>query len=121
MILRWMFWILGWAAAANLDAQCISGDCVQGVGTMLWEGEISQYTGSWRNGKMHGTGTMNYADGSVFKGSWINGRLHGKGSMAFAARTEMAAVFAIPLKVSGTMIRFIQTGLPKANNRHPCL
>ena len=52
MILRWMFWILGWAAAVNLDALCISGDCIQGVGTMLWQGEISQYSGSWRKGKI---------------------------------------------------------------------
>ncbi|MGA1665694.1 MAG: hypothetical protein ACO39U_01735 [Bacteroidia bacterium] len=56
--------MLFWVSAANLSAQCISGDCISGTGTMLWEGEISQYTGTWRNGKMHGNGTMIYANGS---------------------------------------------------------
>jgi hypothetical protein len=90
--------MLVWVSAANLSAQCISGDCISGTGTMLWEGEISQYTGTWRNGKMHGNGTMIYANGSVFKGTWINGRLHGKGSMAFAGKNRNKSGFRDTIK-----------------------
>jgi hypothetical protein len=95
------WWILGLLCCmvtANIHAQCISGDCTSGIGTMLWEGDISQYTGSWRNGKMNGSGTMNYADGSVFKGNWINGRLHGKGSMAFAGKNRNGTGFRDTVK-----------------------
>ena len=98
MILRWMFLWLGCVTAVNLHAQCISGDCTSGTGTMLWQGDITQYSGSWRNGKMHGTGTMTYADGSIFKGNWINGRLHGKGNMAFAGKNRNGTSFRDTIK-----------------------
>ena len=36
--------------------QCISGDCENGYGTFdaYWD----KYVGEWKNGKMHGQGTL---------------------------------------------------------------
>jgi hypothetical protein len=82
----------------NAHAQCISGDCNNGLGTMQWYGDISLYTGSWRNGKMNGSGVMTYADGSIFKGNWVNGRLHGKGEMAFAGKNRNGTLFRDTIK-----------------------
>lgn len=43
-------------------------------GTCAWSGGIS-YTGHWVNGKMHGVGTMHYADGKQVYGVWYEGEL----------------------------------------------
>lgn len=43
-------------------------------GTCAWSGGIS-YTGHWVNGKMHGVGTMYYADGKQVYGVWYEGEL----------------------------------------------
>ena len=37
------------------------------------------YNGEWKDGLMHGEGTLKYRDGSVYKGEFKSGLLHGKG------------------------------------------
>lgn len=45
--------------------------------------EESTYRGSWREGKPHGTGTMEYKGIATYSGGWIMGLKQGQGSMAW--------------------------------------
>ena len=53
--------------------------CKKGFGYMTWE-DGSQYSGSWKKGKMHGNGTYTYADGEIYRGDWKNGLRDGQGT-----------------------------------------
>ena len=77
--------------------ECVSGDCVNGYGTYVWDNgdqyvggykdnlyhgqgtftsnNGDQYVGGWKNDKMHGQGTYTFADGSIERGIWKNGEL----------------------------------------------
>ena len=90
----------------NLTAfsQCISGDCVNGYGTFVNDG--NKYVGDWVNGYGHGKmnitynngdkyigdyikgvkngkGTYTYRDGEIYTGEYVNDEYHGKGTYAF--------------------------------------
>lgn len=51
--------------------------CGYGV---FYYNEGGKYKGNWLNNKMHGKGTLEYADGRVaYQGDWSCDELHGKG------------------------------------------
>ncbi|MBT4837427.1 MAG: hypothetical protein HON94_08780, partial [Methylococcales bacterium] len=49
-------------SAMVLADRCI-GDCENGLGTYQWKSG-DKYTGHWKNGKQHGDGQLQLADGS---------------------------------------------------------
>jgi hypothetical protein len=65
------------ALFAQKDAgKCISGNCNNGVGKFAYTSPRSLvYSGSFKNGKMHGSGTLTYESGYKFVGNWLNGQL----------------------------------------------
>lgn len=48
-------------------------------------GGLKQYTGEWRKGKFHGTGTALYMDKSEYSGGFQDGKRHGSGTLTLAA------------------------------------
>ena len=47
---------------------------------VFYYNEGGKYKGNWLNNKMHGKGTLEYADGRVaYQGDWSCDELHGKG------------------------------------------
>eukprot|EP01129_Flabellula_baltica_P003006 TRINITY_DN12870_c0_g1_i1.p1 TRINITY_DN12870_c0_g1~~TRINITY_DN12870_c0_g1_i1.p1 ORF type:complete len:1280 (+),score=255.98 TRINITY_DN12870_c0_g1_i1:118-3957(+) len=40
----------------------------------------AKYEGDWKNGKMHGSGVLEFSNGSTYSGSWREGRTHGEGT-----------------------------------------
>jgi hypothetical protein len=64
--------------AASLDAQCISGDCMNGTGIFVFSSG-ARYVGQFRDGKLHGVGTCTYTDGSKYQGQWAAGYPEGDG------------------------------------------
>lgn len=47
---------------------------------MFYYNEGGKYRGNWLNNKMHGKGTLEYADGRIaYQGDWLNDELHGNG------------------------------------------
>merc|ERR1719284_2219251 len=44
---------------------------------------VEKFEGDWVNGKMHGHGKYQYADGGVYEGDWYDGKMHGKGIYIF--------------------------------------
>ena len=68
-IFRAFFAILFTFCFHSIFAQCLSGDCQDGIGTYRFPSG-STYEGTFLNGEVHGYGTCNYADGSIYDGQW---------------------------------------------------
>lgn len=58
-------------------AQCLKGDCENGTGT--FDFGYAVYSGSFKDGKPHGNGTMDYGNGEKFEGYFANGVEDGEG------------------------------------------
>lgn len=64
----------------SLSAQCISGNCQNGIGILLMDnGE--RYVGHFSQGQMEGLGSWYYTDGSRYTGNWKAGKRHGEGTL----------------------------------------
>jgi len=81
----------------NFKTGCVSGNCKDGVGIFVWEGQgwyegvftnykkngygvfywldKSKYIGEWQNDERHGEGVYQFPDLTIKGGQWINGRL----------------------------------------------
>ncbi|MCB0526429.1 MAG: caspase family protein [Saprospiraceae bacterium] len=76
------------ATTIALQAQCLSGDCNNGVGTYRYPDQ-SKYTGEFRAGQRHGQGKMIYADGNVYDGPFFFNKKQGSnGTMIFASNGD---------------------------------
>lgn len=60
-------------------AGCVSGNCVNGSGTYVWDSG-AQYSGQFRGQKRHGRGTFTYESGETYTGDWVNNQKHGQGT-----------------------------------------
>lgn len=69
---------LSGCALSSISANCVSGDCVNGQGTVLGFGGWS-YSGSFQAGQGHGKGTFTWSDGTRFEGTFDGGRRVGPG------------------------------------------
>lgn len=64
------------------NAQCISGDCLNGTGVYVFENK-SRYEGEWKNGNQNGKGKYIYSAGDIYDGNWLEGKKHGFGKYTF--------------------------------------
>lgn len=71
-----------------VDAQCISGDCINGNGTYKWESGAT-YTGEFRNGTRDGYGQYTFHNGDVYIGEWQNSERHGYGIYTYNDRSGL--------------------------------
>ncbi len=60
---------------------CFEGSCDDGTGVLVYYHII--YKGQFKDGKMHGHGTMQWAEGKVYNGQWAAGKPAGQGTMRF--------------------------------------
>jgi hypothetical protein len=67
---------------AGLTANCASGDCVNGQGSMVGFGGWS-YAGEFRAGQAQGKGAFTWMDGTRFDGNFEGGRRVGPGVLTF--------------------------------------
>jgi len=65
---------------ADLHAQCIRGNCLNGNGTIEYP-DGSLYVGEFINGVAEGNGVLTKTDGSRYEGGFKNGQYHGLGSL----------------------------------------
>jgi cell division septation protein DedD len=69
--------------STNTFGDCISGDCMNGQGTMTFpDGRI--YEGQWKDENRNGQGTMSFPDGGRLVGQWKDGRFSGHGTMIYS-------------------------------------
>ena len=68
------------ASRAGQSPNCLRGNCENGAGTYRYP-DGSEYSGEFRNAKMHGEGTYTYAGrGEKYAGDWRNGVINGQGT-----------------------------------------
>jgi len=67
----------------NLSAQCISGNCQNGIGTYLVNNQ-GKYVGEFQKSQFLGKGIFYYLNGDKFLGRWANGIQNGKGKLITA-------------------------------------
>jgi hypothetical protein len=79
-------------ASFHLGAQCISGDCQNGVGTYRYPSG-AKYTGNFKNGEIHGVGVCYYSDGSKYQGEWMNRYPEGKGTKTYKDGTTRTGLW----------------------------
>lgn len=63
--------------SSSINAQCISGDCINGFGTWKWHGAV--YTGEFKDGNRNGYGHYSFSSGNTYTGEWKNNERHGYG------------------------------------------
>jgi serine/threonine protein kinase len=99
------------AKASSQAANCLSGNCengrgtyrypdgseysgdfrnakMHGQGTYVYAGRGEKYVGEWRNGVINGQGTYYYRSGNRYDGEWRNGRKSGQGTYLYAGRGD---------------------------------
>lgn len=99
------------AKARSQAANCLSGTCdtgrgtyrypdgseysgdfrnakMHGQGTYVYAGRGEKYVGEWRNGIISGQGTYYYRSGNRYDGEWRSGRKHGQGTYLYAGRGD---------------------------------
>jgi hypothetical protein len=64
-----------------LQAQCLSGNCVNGNGTYQSVKRGWKYKGQFKNGKPDGKGKMAFDDRRYYEGEFLRGKFHGQGTM----------------------------------------
>ncbi|MEZ4925228.1 MAG: caspase family protein [Saprospiraceae bacterium] len=75
-----------------LAAQCISGDCRNGVGTYKYPSG-ARYTGHFQDGEIHGIGVCYYTDGSKYQGEWVNRYPDGRGTKTYSDGTTRTGMW----------------------------
>jgi hypothetical protein len=61
----------------KLIKKCIAGDCIDGKGTMQYQGGL--YVGDWKDGVRAGVGKYTWKNGDVYTGYWDKDKRHGEG------------------------------------------
>jgi hypothetical protein len=51
------------------------------------------YSGQWRDGKRHGTGKLQWGQGSSYAGDWFYDRRHGMGTLTYPSGDRFEGEF----------------------------
>lgn len=78
-----------------VDANCVTGDCLNGKGTRVYNGSV--YEGEFKDGVENGLGKTSYSNGTVFETFYLDGSPYGVGVIKFAE--------------SGTLIGSLKNGV----------
>ena len=74
--------ILFFACLTEVSAQCLSGNCSQGSGILIYPSGV-RYVGEFRNSLREGWGVCIFLDGRKYEGTWSNDHPDGAGIMTF--------------------------------------
>ena len=67
---------------------------MHGQGAYVYAGRGEKYVGEWRNGAIDGQGAYYYRSGNRYQGEWRNGRKHGQGTYLYANGDKYVGDFA---------------------------
>ena len=73
-------------------AECIKGNCVNGVGTFEMKGEYT-YTGQFKNGKPDGRGEVVHSNGNRYVGEVKEDKYNGQGIFYYADGGKLEGQF----------------------------
>ena len=78
----------------NLNAQCVSGDCENGVGSRYFVGKDTVfYEGHFKNRFPEGYGVATYRFGKRYAGMWRQGLWHGTGKLTLQDKQTVSGVW----------------------------
>lgn len=75
-------------ATGNLEFSeglCLSGDCLNGKGSMKYPTRATRYVGQFKNGLYEGPGVWSTPMGDRCEGQWRNGAMEGQGTCTYSA------------------------------------
>ncbi|MCB0661157.1 MAG: caspase family protein [Saprospiraceae bacterium] len=75
-----------------LKAECLSGNCFTGRGTYLYPSG-AKYVGQFKNGFIHGNGTLYFSTGHIYVGEWAYQFREGTGKFTYANGDEYNGQF----------------------------
>ena len=90
-ILLSFIFVLNFSFSAFAD-ECVSGDCVNGYGTYVWDSG-NKYVGESKNNLSHGQGTFTFTNGDKYVGEWKNGDFNGQGTYIYADGEIVRGIF----------------------------
>lgn len=67
---------------ADSHGGCISGDCINGYGTAVFD-DGNKYIGDWKNNYPNGQGTVHFLHGNTYIGVVKNGKIEGPGTLYY--------------------------------------
>lgn len=76
----------------SLTAQCVSGDCKNGIGTYIFPSG-AKYIGHFQNAEIHGVGVCYYTDGAKYQGEWVHRYPEGKGTKTYSDGTTRTGLW----------------------------
>lgn len=98
------------------DANCISGDCINGFGTYIYPSG-NKYVGNRSNYKMDGSGTFYFLDGERFEGTFKN-NLFSNGSYFFKIGAIYKGTYDNKgLQLNGTITSVTGVSIPYVNGK----
>ena len=71
-------------ACSSSWGACISGNCINGIGTYTWA-DGAKYVGEYKDDKRQGQGTFTYPDGDKYVGEWKDNKRQGQGTFTYAS------------------------------------
>ena len=78
--------LVGLVLSATASAECLEGDCMNGVGAYLFP-DGAAYVGEYKNGKAHGYGSYKFPDGTEWLGEFKDDGMSGRGTYNYADGT----------------------------------
>ncbi|MEY4904541.1 MAG: hypothetical protein RLZZ292_2356 [Bacteroidota bacterium] len=75
-----------------LSAQCISGDCLSGNGTFVFDSG-ARYVGAFTSGKMNGQGTLTFSNGDKYIGTFFEQFREGQGKFIYTNGNQYVGSF----------------------------
>ncbi|MFM8487671.1 MAG: hypothetical protein ACKOCH_15185, partial [Bacteroidota bacterium] len=89
---RPIFLFLLLCLSTEASAQCITGDCQNGIGTYLFPSG-AKYTGHFKNGEINGVGVCYYTNNSKYQGEWANRYPDGRGTKTYSDGTVRSGLW----------------------------
>lgn len=73
---------------------CISGNCENGRGMLIYPEGAAKYIGNFVDGQPNGEGVINYSNGERYKGNWKEGSYDGEGTLYLMDGTKVTGYWA---------------------------
>jgi hypothetical protein len=79
ILLSFLFSCFLLSTAHGNEFDCLSGNCVDGYGTCIYE-DGAKYVGEFSDNKENGSGTLTFASGTKYVGEFKDGLFSGQGT-----------------------------------------